>query len=106
MCSIEQDKKEIVECRQKLDGTDVDYYNNAAKYWEGVDGTVNGMLGGFGKVSDVDIDGSNKFLKTLFKVSIFSSDIFKMKFKGLFSEGKWTWKLESFGLRSWHWTHY
>ena len=71
MCSIEeQDKKEIVECQQKLDGTDVDYYNNAAKYWEGVDGTVNGMLGGFGKVSDVDIDGSNKFLKTLFKVSI------------------------------------
>lgn len=59
----------IVECSQELDGTDIDYYKNAAKYWETVDGTVNGMLGGFGKVSDVDIDGSNKLLKALFKVS-------------------------------------
>ena len=59
---------EIIQCQQKIDGTDVDYYKNAATYWEGVDGTVNGMLGGFGKVSDVDIDGSNKLLKTVFKV--------------------------------------
>ena len=59
---------EIIQCQQKIDGTDVDYYKNAATYWEGVDGTVNGMLGGFGKVSDVDIDGSNKLLKTIFKV--------------------------------------
>ena len=60
---------EIIQCQQKIDGTDVDYYKNAATYWEGVDGTVNGMLGGFGKVSDVDIDGSNKLLKTIFKVT-------------------------------------
>ena len=58
----------LVEIEQKLEGTDVDYYNNAAKYWENVDGTVDGMLGGFGNVSVVDIDGSNKLLKSLFKV--------------------------------------
>ena len=67
--SDEKSALDIVQCQNKIDGTDVDYYNNAAKYWEGVDGTVNGMLGGFGKVTDVDIDGSNKLLKSLFKVS-------------------------------------
>ena len=59
---------EIKDLECKLEGTDVDYYNNAASYWEGVDSTINGMLGGFGKVSDVDIDSSNKLLKLLFKV--------------------------------------
>ena len=67
--SDEKSTLDIVQCQNKIDGTDVDYYNDAAKYWEGVDGTVNGMLGGFGKVTDVDIDGSNKLLKSLFKVS-------------------------------------
>ena len=68
--SSEDNVKEpsIVEVGKKLEGTDVDYYNDAAKYWEGVDSTVNGMLGGFGKISDVDIDASNKLLKFLFKV--------------------------------------
>ena len=59
---------EITDLESKLEGTDVDYYNNAASYWQGVDCTINGMLGGFGKVSDVDIDSSNKLLKLLFKV--------------------------------------
>jgi hypothetical protein len=62
---------DIVFLENRLDGTDVEYYNNAAKYWESVDGTVNGMLGGFGKVSEPDIDGSNKLLKALFKVLAF-----------------------------------
>jgi hypothetical protein len=30
--------------------------------------TVDGMLGGFAKISHTDIDGSNKFLKLLFGV--------------------------------------
>ena len=59
---------EITDLESKLEGTDVDYYDNAASYWQGVDCTINGMLGGFGKVSDVDIDSSNKLLKLLFKV--------------------------------------
>ena len=69
--SSENNVKEpsIVEVDQKLEGTDVEYYNDAAKYWEGVDSTVNGMLGGFGKISEVDIEASNKLLKFLFKVS-------------------------------------
>merc|ERR1712122_458233 len=46
----------------------VDYYNDAATYWKGVDCTINGMLGGFGKITDIDIDSSNKLLKLLFKL--------------------------------------
>ena len=59
---------EIKDLDIKLDGTDVDYYNDAATYWKGVDCTINGMLGGFGKITDIDIDSSNKLLKLLFKV--------------------------------------
>ena len=59
---------EIKDLNVKLEGTDVDYYNNAAVYWKGVDSTINGMLGGFGKITDIDIDSSNKLLKLLFKV--------------------------------------
>ncbi|XP_011299598.1 N-terminal Xaa-Pro-Lys N-methyltransferase 1 [Fopius arisanus] len=48
------------DCNAKL------FYSDAAKYWENVPATVNGMLGGFGFISHIDIDGSEAFLKTLF----------------------------------------
>ena len=40
----------------------------AADYWASVPTTIDGMLGGFAKISHTDIDGSNKLLKSLFKV--------------------------------------
>jgi len=67
-CENTVNEPSIVEVGKKLEGTDVDYYNDAAKYWEKVDSTVNGMLGGFGKISEVDIEASNKLLKFLFKM--------------------------------------
>ncbi len=45
------------------------YYSNAAKYWSNISPTVEGMLGGFGKVSPTDIDGSARFLKAVIKES-------------------------------------
>ena len=45
-------------------------YKPAADYWSNVDPTVDGMLGGFGKISQIDIEGSSKFLKALFKVKM------------------------------------
>jgi len=45
-------------------------YKQAADYWSNVDPTIDGMLGGFGKISMIDIEGSSKFLKVLFKVLI------------------------------------
>jgi len=34
-------------------------------YWKGVNPDINGMLGGFGHISDVDIQGSKDFLADL-----------------------------------------
>ncbi|XP_040577712.1 N-terminal Xaa-Pro-Lys N-methyltransferase 1 [Lepeophtheirus salmonis] len=42
-------------------------YDKAAKYWNDVDPTIDGMLGGFGEVSTPDLKDSATFLKTLFK---------------------------------------
>jgi len=57
----------IVKCNSKTDQTDIDYYNKAASYWENVKPTIDGMLGGFAKISPTDIEGSNKLLKVLLK---------------------------------------
>lgn len=43
-------------------------YVESLTYWEGIPPTVDGMLGGFGFISSVDIQGSEQFLKTLFQV--------------------------------------
>ncbi|CAG4982898.1 unnamed protein product [Parnassius apollo] len=41
------------------------FYKNAANYWAKVPATVNGVLGGFGHISDIDIGGSRTFLNHL-----------------------------------------
>ena len=46
----------------------IEFYTDAAKYWEKIPPTLDGMLGGFGFISQTDIGGSNVFLKSLFKV--------------------------------------
>lgn len=45
------------------------FYKDAIDYWSNIPPTVDGMLGGFGFISDIDIQGSENFLKSLFKVS-------------------------------------
>lgn len=44
------------------------FYKEAAEYWAKVPATVDGILGGFGSVSDLDIEGSNAFLNYLFSL--------------------------------------
>ena len=44
------------------------FYQDAAKYWETVDPSVDGMLGGYGHISSVDVAGSIKFLKPFLTV--------------------------------------
>ena len=46
------------------------FYGNAAEYWSSIPATVDGVLGGFGFISQTDIKGSLSFLKQLFKVCI------------------------------------
>lgn len=45
-----------------------EFYSAAAKYWDRIPPTVDGMLGGFGFISQTDIKGSTIFLKSLFEV--------------------------------------
>lgn len=42
-------------------------YQDAARYYENVPATIDGMLGGFEKISPDDITGSDAFLKWIFK---------------------------------------
>lgn len=42
-----------------------EFYNKAQKYWSEVPPTVNGMLGGMGYISSVDIQASKNFLRKL-----------------------------------------
>lgn len=39
------------------------FYSNAEDYWKEVPPTVDGMLGGYGSISSIDINGSKAFLQ-------------------------------------------
>ncbi|KAL0894732.1 hypothetical protein ABMA27_013266 [Loxostege sticticalis] len=41
-------------------------YDKALEYWADIPPTIDGVLGGFGFISDVDINGSQIFLNSLF----------------------------------------
>jgi len=47
---------------------DEKYYSHGAAYWSQVPPTVDGMLGGFGYISHTDIQGSETFIKSIYKV--------------------------------------
>lgn len=47
-----------------------EFYDKAKKYWSNVDPTLNGVLGGYGWISSVDIRGSHNFLTQIFKVRL------------------------------------
>ncbi|XP_059048874.1 N-terminal Xaa-Pro-Lys N-methyltransferase 1-B-like [Achroia grisella] len=43
-------------------------YGKALEYWADIPATIDGVLGGFGFISDLDIAGSKLFLKSLFSL--------------------------------------
>ncbi|TPX44776.1 hypothetical protein SeMB42_g02005 [Synchytrium endobioticum] len=43
------------------------WYMDAASYWDGVDATVDGMLGGFANLTEIDCRGSLKFIEEYVK---------------------------------------
>ena len=45
------------------------FYADAKVYWDNISPTVDGMLGGFEKISPTDINGSKQFLRPFLKVS-------------------------------------
>ncbi|KAM8744227.1 N-terminal Xaa-Pro-Lys N-methyltransferase 1 [Acanthopagrus schlegelii] len=44
-------------------GNETTFYSNAEDYWKEVPPTVDGMLGGYGSISSIDINGSKAFLQ-------------------------------------------
>lgn len=44
-------------------GEEAHFYSNAEVYWRDVAPTVDGMLGGYGSISNLDLNGSKAFLK-------------------------------------------
>lgn len=44
------------------------FYEDAAQYWQKIPATVDGMLGGFGYISQTDIQGSKTFLNQIFRM--------------------------------------
>jgi len=65
------------ELAQAPEGAQEAWYNKAVAYWDSQEASVNGVLGGYGHVSDDDITESRKFL---FKVSKTSSEEASSKF--------------------------
>lgn len=46
------------------------FYKDGAKYWEGIEPTVQGMLGGFEEISEIDVGASKRFLSEFLEVRI------------------------------------
>lgn len=44
------------------------FYSKAKTYWKEVPPTVDGMLGGYGHISTIDISSSRKFLQRFLRV--------------------------------------
>lgn len=49
---------------------DQKFYTDAKEYWDSVSPTIDGMLGGYAKISPTDINGSRAFMRPLLKVAI------------------------------------
>lgn len=47
------------------------FYSNAEIYWKEIPPTVDGMLGGYGSISSIDINGSKAFLQKFLGVRCF-----------------------------------
>lgn len=47
------------------------FYSKAKTYWKDVPPTVDGMLGGYGHISSIDINSSRKFLQRFLRVGRF-----------------------------------
>lgn len=64
-----QDVKTKEELWRTIENSDKksDWYGASVNYWDKQEASVNGVLGGYGHVSDDDIDESRKFLVKAFR---------------------------------------
>lgn len=66
--SEESDNNDDEEFFNELPDNDEQFFGRAKKYWADISPTVNGMLGGFGNITNIDIRGSSNFLEVLYKI--------------------------------------
>jgi len=57
----------VKSCGNRLEGTELNQYHEADKYWSSVDATIDGMLGGFAAISPADLQDSKKLLQLIYK---------------------------------------
>lgn len=48
------------------------FYSKAKTYWKQIPPTVDGMLGGYGHISNIDLNSSRKFLQRFLRVGRFA----------------------------------
>lgn len=61
-------EEEDMSMKAKLAQADPSFYSDAVAYWSNVPATVNGMLGGFAHIHAPDINASEQFLQSIFKM--------------------------------------
>lgn len=62
-----EDENIMEDMKTEVDENNV-FYERGKEYWKGVEASVDGMLGGLGHVSGVDLAESCKFLRQFIKV--------------------------------------
>ena len=62
----------VFDLRMSKSTIESSFYSVSENYWRGQPATENGMLGGYGFVSDRDIETSQKFIDSYFKVILIS----------------------------------
>nr|CAG4644342.1 EOG090X0EJQ [Lepidurus arcticus] len=64
---IEYGNMSLADCQEQesLSKAEPAFYRDAASYWSQVPATVDGVLGGYGHVSSVDVQGSERFLRAI-----------------------------------------
>lgn len=56
------------------------FYSKARTYWKQIPPTVDGMLGGYGHISNIDLNSSRKFLQRFLRVG--RSDVLSRRGRG------------------------
>ena len=68
---VKEDDSKATKAEKKTVEENLDeFYGRGKQYWDGVEASVNGVLGGLGHVSGIDIAESTKFLKQFIKVNV------------------------------------
>ena len=58
----------VTVCGPNADGSNIKHYKDGAQYWSTVKPSVSEMHGGDSEINNIDLEGSVKFLRRLFKL--------------------------------------